>query len=271
MHRFSLLFVIVGCVALAALLTWIALSSAQFGGRPSKAVRGAPIGGESVVREVPPFTRIDVTGSAEVTLVQGAGESITLPATLPRKSHVDATVRDGTLYIDANDGLRWWDLLLGSGGRAAPVVVAFRNLDSITTAGGVRLSAGTIKVPALRISGAGGTQVNIDDLAADQLRVAGAGALKAEIAGKADRLHVSISGAGEYHSAHLVAQDATVTVAGAGKVLVNAQKTLKVTISGAGSVEYVGDPEVTRSVSGAGSVRRREGPRAGIAAVAAVQ
>ncbi len=101
--------------------------------------------------------------------------------------------------------------------------------------------------------------------------MAGAGALKAEIAGKVERQAVTISGAGEYRSPRLVSQDATVNVAGAGKVLINAQKTLKATISGAGSVEYLGDPEVTRSVSGAGTVRRRESSRAGIAAVAAAQ
>lgn len=270
MRRFSLLFVIVGCVALAALLTWIAVSSAHFGNRGAKPVPGA-VGGDSVVREMPGFTRVDVTGNAEVTLVQGPAESVTLPANLPRKSRVEAAVRDGTLYVIADDGARWWDLLLGGGGRATPVVVAFRSLDAITTAGSVRLSAAAIKVPALKISGAGGTQITIDELAADQLRIAGAGALKAEIAGRVERQNVAISGAGEYRSPRLVSQDATVNVAGAGKVLVNAQKTLKATISGAGSVEYVGDPEVTRSVSGAGSVRRRESSRAGIAAVAAIQ
>ena len=70
---------------------------------------------------------------------------------------------------------------------------------------------------------------------------------------------MAISGAGDYKGARLVSQDATVNVAGAGKVLVNAQKTLKATISGAGSVEYLGDPEVTRSVSGVGSVHREVG------------
>lgn len=271
MRRFSLLFVIVGCVALAGLLTWIAVSSSHFGGRTAKPAPGAAVSGDSVVRPMPAFTRVDITGSAEVTLVQGAGESVTLPVNLPRKSHVDASVRNGTLYIEASDGSRWWDLLLGGGGRPLPVIVTFRDLDAITTAGSVRLAAAEIKVPALKISGAGGTQITIDDLAADQLRIAGAGALKAEIAGKVDRLTVAISGAGEYRSPRLVSQDATVNVAGAGKVLLNAQKTLKATISGAGSVEYLGDPEVTRSVSGAGSVRRRESNRAGIAAVAAVQ
>jgi hypothetical protein len=49
-----------------------------------------------------------------------------------------------------------------------------------------------------------------------------------------------------------------VSVAGAGQVVINAEKTLNATISGAGSVDYIGDPKVTERVSGAGRVRRRD-------------
>ncbi|MFO1415539.1 MAG: head GIN domain-containing protein [Burkholderiales bacterium] len=262
MRRYSLLVVILGCVLVAALLTWLAVSSSHFrwGDKPTAA--SAPRG-DTVVQKLPDFRRLDVAGNAEITLVQGSEQSVVLPTNLPRKATVTAEVREGTLRIEAADGLRWWDLLIGSGGRPAQVVVNFRDLDAIATAGSVRVAATAIRVPALKIAGAGGTQITIDELAAEQLRLSGAGALKAEIAGKVDRQNVSISGAGEYRSGKLVSQDATVSVAGAGKVVVNAQKTLKATISGAGTVEYLGDPEVTRSVSGAGSVRRRESATGG--------
>ena len=69
---------------------------------------------------------------------------------------------------------------------------------------------------------------------------------------------MTISGAGEYRGARLVSQNATVTVAGAGQVVIHAVKTLNATISGAGSVDYIGDPKVTERVSGAGRVRRRD-------------
>ena len=93
--------------------------------------------------------------------------------------------------------------------------------------------------------------------------MSGAGALRAEVAGRAADATVSISGAGEFKGGKLVIQNAQVTVAGAGKVTVNAEKTLRATISGAGSVDYVGDPKVTESVSGAGRVRRRDAASGG--------
>jgi hypothetical protein len=270
MRRFSLLFVILGCIAIACLLTWMVLSAARFGTRPPRAVVA---GGASstATQALPPFRRIDVAGTATITLVQGTAESIALPATPGKGNALDADVRNGTLYLEAADNTRWWDWLLGRSGRAPAVVITFKDLESIATAGGVRISAREIKVPALRISGAGGTQVTIEDLATGQLRLTGAGALKADLAGTADVQNVTITGAGDYRGGKLVSQDATVTVAGAGKVVVNAQKTLKATISGAGSVEYLGNPDVTKNVSGAGSVRRREAGGTGSGVVALAQ
>ena len=50
-------------------------------------------------------------------------------------------------------------------------------------------------------------------------------------------------------------------MSGAGKVFVNAARTLKVSISGAGTVDYLGDPKVTQEISGMGRVKRREAAR----------
>ena len=47
------------------------------------------------------------------------------------------------------------------------------------------------------------------------------------------------------------------TVSGAGKVVVNASRTLHARVTGVGSVEYVGNPAVTKEVSGLGEIRHR--------------
>jgi hypothetical protein len=265
MRRFTLPLVILGCIALAALLTWGALSTATFGGRPprAEATAGRP---EVVTQALPAFARLDVSGSAEVVLVQGREESVVLPAASRKSGFVTAEVRDGTLYVDARDTTRWWDGMLGRhGGRTPQVAVTFTDLEAISAAGTVKVTAGAVKVADLKVEGAGGTQIRIDDLTARRLRLTGAGALRADMAGRVVEQTVTISGAGDYRGGKLVSQSTTVTVAGAGKVVVNAEKTLTATISGAGSVEYFGDPQVTERVSGAGRVKRRdastEGPR----------
>ena len=142
MRRFTLPLVILGCIALAALLTWGALSTATFGGRPPRAeVSGTRP--EVATQALPPFARLDVSGSAEVVLVQGQEENVALPTASRKSGFVAAEVRDGTLYIDARDTTRWWDGVLGRhGGRTPQVVVTFKDLEAISAAGTVKVTFG---------------------------------------------------------------------------------------------------------------------------------
>lgn len=264
MRRFTLPLVILGCIVLAALLTWFALSNATFAPRGDvRSARPAGSGTAPVSRPLPPFTRIDVSGTADVVLVQGDTESLT--STAGDGAFVSAEVRDGTLHVESGDAGRWWDFLLDRNrGGTARVTVNFRDLEDIAAAGTVRVKAAGLHTPKLRISGAGGTSIDIGALSAQSLAVSGAGALRAVISGTVDEQTVTISGAGEYRAPDLVSRDATVTVAGAGQVIVHATKTLEATISGAGQVEYLGDPEVTERVSGIGRVKRRATTSAGL-------
>ncbi|MCC6193657.1 MAG: DUF2807 domain-containing protein, partial [Burkholderiales bacterium] len=227
MNRFTLPIVIVGCIVLAALLTWLVVSRADFGDRPSRAEARHARTQMAPPQTLPPFRRLDVSGTAEVLLVQGAEQSVALPAVSPKGGFVHAEVRGDTLYIESGDSSRWWDFLLrGEGGPPSHIVVTYKDLESIAAAGTVKLIASGMKVNTLHVAGAGGTLIRLDDLAAHELNVTGAGALRADVSGAVADQTVTISGAGEYRGAKLVSQNATVNVAGAGKVVVNAQKTL---------------------------------------------
>ena len=79
MRRPSLPLVILGCIALAAFLTWIAVSSSfnRRGPPPDSRTPRSPV--TIVTQALPPFHKLDVSGSADVTLVQGDSESVALP------------------------------------------------------------------------------------------------------------------------------------------------------------------------------------------------
>lgn len=253
MRRFSLFLVILACAVVAATLAWWVLSRADFGHRDdAPAVTVVP------PQAVDPFRHIDVSGSAVIQLVQGPRETVAITAAARQPASIEARVRGDTLYVEAADPSRWWNNLFG--GRRSPpqIVVTFRELESIASAGTVRLTAGDVRVPALRIASAGGATLRFDNLQARELKLSGAGAIQAEMAGQVENQILSISGAGEYRGARLRTMSTTVNVAGAGRVVVNVERTLDATISGAGSVEYLGDPEVTERVSGVGRVRKRD-------------
>jgi hypothetical protein len=212
------------------------------------------------VRTVEPFRRLEVSGHADVMLVQGARESVAVDATGSSQPRISARVEDGTLSVSARDARRWWNSLIGArrGGATPRITVTFKSLDAIALSGAVRLSANRVDVPQLRIVASGGSALRIDDLQARILRVGGSGALDATLAGKVVDQEISISGAGKVNADRLQSENAVVSVSGAGSIVIHAQKTLRASISGAGSVDYFGDPQVTQEVSGVGRVRRRE-------------
>ena len=237
-------------VVLAALGAMLALSHSR---------SAAPGEIATETRTVTGFHRIEVNGELDLTLVQGAEESVIVEAPVRSMRRIQTEVRDGTLFIDAAPQRRGWGWLMGRGNaKAARLTVNLRELDEIEAAGAVNVAAGSLKANELHLDFAGASKLRIGDLQAVQLRLDAAGATKADIRGKVARQQVDLSGAGSYDAGQLVSDDARVDVSGAGKALVNVRKTLRVDIAGAGKVEYIGDPELRQSVSGVGKVSKRE-------------
>ncbi len=145
MRRFSLLLVIVGSILVAGLLAWLVLSMGSFGG-PQRAPAHEP----AKVVPVAAFRHVDVSGNAEVTLVQGTTPSVAIGAQGRHDARTSAEVRGDTLYIEASDRTRWWNFLFGDrSDRNEPIVVTFKDLESVSTAGSVRLTAARVDVPRL--------------------------------------------------------------------------------------------------------------------------
>jgi hypothetical protein len=248
MPRSSLPWLILGTVAVSAALAWLTLTRGGPGsGAPSSFQHHA----------LAPFHELEIGGAADVILVQGGVEAIDVdPA---RRTVVEATVADGRLLIRARDRRRWWNRLFGRRTiEQSTITVHLRTLDKLALTGNVKVTVAGLKTDKLRIGASGGATLTIGDLQATTLRVDGSGALKADVAGRVDDEHVSISGAGTYRAERLLATDATVSVSGVGNVVVNAERKLRASISGAGLIEYVGNPEVIEQVSGIGRVRRRD-------------
>jgi len=249
MRRFALPMLILAAVVVAVALAWFTLTR---GGGPS----GTEMTTE--VREVEPFNRLEINGRADVMLVQGERESITVETAARGQARVLAQVEKGRLIISAGVSRRWWSGLVGGRAAITPrIVVAFKSLDAIALSGAVQLAANRIQAGDLRVTATGGSVLRLDGIAANSLRLSGSGGLKATLAGEVAEQRISISGAGEVRADKLASQDAVVDVSGAGRIVVNVAKTLRASISGAGSVEYYGDPDVKHSVSGIGSVKRR--------------
>jgi hypothetical protein len=256
MRRSALPVLIAACVVVAAVLAWLFLQRFVVG--PAAAIDSA---GPTVaeIRTPGAFTRISVAGLANVELVQGDRHEVRIEAPAGGAQRVRTRIDGETLAI-TNRGGQVEIPLFGGGARTSSplIVVTAPSIESIAADGAVTISAGKLDVPALRVSASGATKLRIDDLRAESLRLSGAGAVRVDLAGRVTEQSISLSGAGDYRAPGLLSETAKVSVAGAGRVVVHAEKSLRASLSGAGVVEYLGNPEVNESVSGIGRVKRRE-------------
>jgi hypothetical protein len=222
----------------------------------------------TVERALPPFTKLHVAGIADIRLVQGAADSVTLEGPENELARMRTEVRDGTLEIANRGRTGFFSFVFGGGPRPLRATVTFRELQGIEASGAVKLRSDGLKADALKLAISGEGSLAMAGLDVRELAVVVSGAVKADIAGRATDQRIAISGAGAYRAAELASENAKVAVSGAGKVVVNASKTLKVDISGAGTVDYLGNPKVTQEISGVGRVRRRDSAAIGAPGIA---
>jgi Putative auto-transporter adhesin, head GIN domain len=214
---------------------------------------------DTVTAEAPPvgpFDHVEITGHAELILIQGDREAVLIEASPKARSRIRVRSRDGRLRIDASENIPWWSWFSG-GGRRPTITVHFKTLEVLEMSGAVKVTSSAIQGRQLRVSAAGATSLKVDALNVESLRFSGSGAVKGELAGSATDQAISISGAGAYRAPKLASQTAEVSVSGAGKVIVNVRKKLDASISGAGAIEYFGDPMLKQRISGAGKITRR--------------
>jgi len=249
MRRLLLPLAILAAVLAALGLAWAAL-------------HGGDTDGERVSAEpimVGEFRHVEVSGHADVVLVQGATEAVEVEASPRRHARVRVRSQGGTLKISAGEDARWWAGLFGGSARPARITIRFRDLESLSFSGALRVTADGVKAERLVVRASGAASVRMEGVDVAALRFVGSGAVKAEMTGRAAEQEVSISGAGAYRAARLVSERADVKVSGAGKVVVNAARSLDASISGAGAIDYHGNPQVRQRISGAGRIRQVSG------------
>lgn len=255
MRRSALPLLVAACIVVAAVLAWLVVQR-TLGGLGGGADPGPRV---SQTRTTDAFDRLDLRGHLDVEIVQGTLHEVVVDAPAGDQDRVRTRVDGRTLVVSAGDPRGGWRPFRRHAADIARVRITVPALESVALAGAVKLRAARLDVPALRVSASGATHVEIDALQAESLRFSGAGAVKAEIAGRVGEQSISLSGAGDIRAAGLASDRAKVSVAGAGRVVVRAEKSLDVKLSGAGSVEYYGNPALTQSVSGLGRVKRRDG------------
>lgn len=178
-------------------------------------------------RDLPAFTKVELSGSNTVAVRVGRPQSVTVRADDNLLSLVTTAVRAGTLRIGERAGY--------SAEGPMSVTVAVPAMTAVTLSG-----SGTLTVRGVR-----GPSLTVD--------LPGSGTVRA--VGKVGLVTATLAGSGNLELQNLVARAANARIDGSGQIRVHVTRSLVAVVSGSGVVRYSGDPQaVVDRVTGSGSV-----------------
>jgi hypothetical protein len=193
-----------------------------------------------------------VSGSGELTVVQGDVESLTVEADNNLLTLIRAEVHNGRLSIGPrNVNLRPT--------KAIVYRLSVKNLKDLELSGSVHGKMDAIKTDRLALHLSGSGRMEVPHLEAGTLSTHISGAGSTSVGGEVEKQEIRISGSGNHHASDLKCAQAEARISGSGHVSLWVTQSLAAHISGSGHVEYRGNATVDAHVSGSGRVRRHGG------------
>jgi hypothetical protein len=209
-------------------------------------------------REVAAFRAVELRYFGQLHLHQGAETVLEIEGDPDVVAKVHTRVDGGTLILEI--GETWLERLTSGvllvAHRPLHYHVTTPDLDRIAVSGTGKVDAKGLRTERLEVSASGTADMRLAGVDCDEFSATISGRGSFELAGRADRLHLRVSGSGDIDAGELVAAEAEVRISGQGNATVRVREKLDVRVSGVGEVRYHGDPTVTQRISGAGSVQQ---------------
>jgi len=144
------------------------------------------------------------------------------------------------------------------GGRKVRIDVTARDLTRVSISGAADfLAAAPVRADRLTVSISGAGSARFDRLTAEVLSFQVSGSGDGQVSGTSKELVLRISGRSEFRGEDLRTERGTVSISGLGEVEVWAVQALDISVAGAGKVQYWGAPSVRRHVTGAATITDR--------------
>ena len=182
-------------------------------------------------RQVAGFTKVELSGTGELTIEKTGTESLTISAEDNILPLLTSEVSGDTLVLGTKPN--------------AEIVPSKPITYSLTVK----------DLTGLSVSGSG--SIRASDLTTDSLssKISGSGTITAS--GTVGAQDLDISGSGGYRAEQLTSRSVKARISGSGNASVLVSDTLDVTISGSGTLTYSGDPNVTQEISGSGKLIKK--------------
>jgi hypothetical protein len=204
-------------------------------------------------RNVKNFDSVHLTGSGQLTIVQGNAESLQVEADTELMQYIKTEVKNGILVLGLKN--RKWRRIFHFD---SPIhyYLTLKDLKRLRLSGSGAIEADRIKSDKLSITISGSGDVEIANLNAKDLDVEISGSGECHLTGKVPHQSVTISGSADYAAGKLISEFVDVTVSGSGDATVWAVEELEIRVSGSGNVDYYGHPRIYQRVSGSGDIRQ---------------
>ncbi|PVW15673.1 head GIN domain-containing protein [Marixanthomonas spongiae] len=196
------------------------------------------------------YDHIHVTGSMDVTLVNGAEGSITVKTDENLHEHLDISSNGTVLTISVKKGISIRTK------KGINVTVPFDEISEVTLVGSGDITATqTIKADNFDagVTGFGDIILKVETNSLNA-KVTGSGDMT--LTGNTDDFELKISGSGDFDGRNFDANNTEVYVSGSGDGMVSAKKSIKARVNGSGNISYKGNPSQSDTkVLGSGTIQ----------------
>jgi len=203
-------------------------------------------------RKVAEFTKLDVSGSFNVTLVQDSSNSVTINADDNIISIVKTDISGDKLKISTDN-----KNICSS--KEIAITIGVRNLTAIAASGAVEIASnGRLNLGDLDLNLSGATKINLD-LAASNMETKGSGISEITLKGQASSHVIELSGSGNMHAFDFVVGNYSLETSGQSDCEINVLTELNIHSTGASDIKYKGSPaKINKSKTGALSLTKVE-------------
>lgn len=201
-----------------------------------------------ILRTLPDFDQISVSGSVDVYLTQGKGNTYLVEASEDQMEALTVQVNNGKLEIKDQMKINW----KGNKG-VIKVYVTFKEISSLTASGSTNVySEKPLDFNHLAIRGSGASDIKLS-VNAKSIEVNSSGGSDVVLVGRTDAIDIEASGGSDVRAKDLQAKVADISSSGGSDVYITVLDELSAKASGGSDIIYYGSPTLNKISSSGGS------------------
>jgi len=216
---------------------------------------GTKIYAEQENRNVSPFNGISLKISAELYLIQGNNQSVSINANTSTLENIITEVKGHVLIIRS---IKKDFFSSAKSNKNIKIYITCPEISSISVTGtGNIYNKNPLTSRIIDISVIGNGNIILSGLNSESVKgtILGSGKISLASRSVTNEFKLIISGSGYYKGTEFPAKNVDIKISGSGDAVVNATHNLDVHISGSGEVMYTGNPNVTTAIIGSGKIK----------------